>query len=174
MRTTQQRAPVGAVPGARLVLAYDQRRKSRQRARLDSGEEIALLLPRGTVLRAGDRLATDDGLVVAVEAAAEPLSSVATNDALLLARAAYHLGNRHVPLQIEPGRLRYRHDHVLDDLVRSLGLTVTADEGPFEPEGGAYHSHRRGPADHPAGHEHPPDHPHAHGQDHDQDHDDGG
>jgi urease accessory protein len=151
MRTIQRLAPGGTEAQARLVLAYDDRRRCRQRARLESGEEIALLLPRGTSLRSGDRLVSDDGLVIAVEAAAERLSSVATSDRLLLARAAYHLGNRHVPLQIEPERLRYRHDHVLDDLVASLGLAVTTLEAPFEPESGAYHgqarSHRHGPDD---------------------------
>ena len=106
--------------------------------RLEDGEEVALLLPRGTVLREGDKLVTDDGLVVAVEAAAELLSSARAADPLVLARAAYHLGNRHVPLQIEGDRLRYRHDHVLDGLLLGLGLAVETVQAAFEPEIGAY------------------------------------
>jgi urease accessory protein len=156
MRTAQRLAPREAMAGDRLVLAYHDRRRCRQRARLVSGEEIALLLPRGTALRAGDRLATDDGLIVAVEAAVESLSVATCPDPLLLARAAYHLGNRHVPLQVEAGRLSYQHDHVLDHLVQSLGLVVTAAQGPFEPESGAYgHSHD-GQADDQDGHHHHP------------------
>jgi urease accessory protein len=152
MRTAHRLAPREAAADARLVLAYHDRRRCRQRAQLDSGEEIALLLPRGTVLRAGDRLATDDGSIVAVVAAPESLSVATCPDPLLLARAAYHLGNRHVPLQIEAGRLSYRHDHVLDHLVQSLGLLVTATEGPFEPESGAYQGHAA--HDHASGHHH--------------------
>jgi urease accessory protein len=160
MRVAQRRVAAESVAQARLVLPYDDRRRCRQRARLESGEEIALLLPRGTILRSGDRLVTDDGLVIAVEAAPEALSSATTADPLLLARAAYHLGNRHVPLQVEPGRLSYRHDHVLDHLVASLGLDVSAVQAPFEPESGAYQ-----------GHGHPAHHPQANGQDHPHDHD---
>src|SRR5260221_12357387 len=91
---------------------FEHRRKSRMRSRLDDGTEVALLLERGTVLREGDKLSADDGSVVVVRAADELLSTVTTHDPLLLARAAYHLGNRHVPLQIEVGRLRFEHDHV--------------------------------------------------------------
>jgi urease accessory protein len=164
MRTTQRLAPPDTQAQARLVLAHDERRRCRQRARLEGGEEVALLLPRGTILRAGDRLVTDDGLVIAVEAAPEQLSSVTTSDRLLLARAAYHLGNRHVPLQIEPERLCYRHDHVLDDLVASLGLVVTALDAPFEPESGAYQGHGHGHG-HVHGHGDPggPGHDHERG-----------
>jgi len=142
---------------ARLVLDYDDRRKARQRVRLADGEELALMLPRGTLLRGGDLLLTDDGLVILVEAAPERLSSATTGDPLLLARAAYHLGNRHVPLQLDSGRLRYRHDHVLDHMVVSLGLALTEVEAPFEPESGAYQG-QAGASHH--GHEHA--HPHDH------------
>ncbi len=162
MRTVHQRAPEGAVATARLVLDYHRRRKARQRAHLADGQELGLMLPRGTVLRGGDLLVADDGLVIAVEAAPERLSSVSTGDTLLLARAAYHLGNRHVPLQVESGRLRYRHDHVLDQMVRSLGLQPTEVDAPFEPEGGAYQGQGHAHGAH--------DHAHHHA-DHDHDHD---
>jgi urease accessory protein len=153
-----------AAPGAALTLAFDARRKSRQRVRLDGGDEAALVLARGTVLRDGDRLRCTDGLVIAVRAAPETLSSVEGADALLLARAAYHLGNRHVPVEIAPGRLRYQHDHVLDAMVRGLGLAVAAVVAPFQPEGGAYAAGHAHPAD---GHHHGDhDHPHDHGHDH--------
>ncbi len=122
----------------RLVLPFTERSKSRLRAVLDNGEEVGLFLERGSVLRHGDLLLADDGRVVAVEAAPESVSMVRTDDPLLLARACYHLGNRHVALQIGPGWLRYCHDHVLDDMLRGLGLAVHVDHAPFEPEGGAY------------------------------------
>jgi len=156
----------GERPAATLTLAFDDRRKSRQRVVLDSGEEAALLLPRGTVLRDGDRLRTDGGEVVEVRAAPETLSAVTVADSLALARAAYHLGNRHVPVQIDAGTLRYQHDHVLDDMVRALGLPVHSERAPFQPEGGAYgHGHNHG-------HDHDHDHDHDHhGHDHDHDHD---
>jgi urease accessory protein len=125
-------------PAATVTLTYDQRKKSRQRLKLDDGTEAALLLERGTVLADGDRLLAQDGTVVRVLAAPETLSAVRTADPLALARAAYHLGNRHVPLQIAEGDLRYQHDHVLDEMVVGLGLAVVLVKAPFQPEGGAY------------------------------------
>ena len=123
---------------ASLTLPFDQRQKSRLRTRLDSGAEVGLFLPRGTVLRHGDRLRATDGLVVEVRAAPEAVSTARADDPLLLARAAYHLGNRHVALQLGPGWLRYPHDYVLDGMARELGLAVTCEQAPFEPETGAY------------------------------------
>ena len=123
---------------ATLTLPFEQRQKSRLRTRLDSGAEVGLFLPRGTVLRHGDRLRAADGRVVEVRAAPETVSTSRTDDPLLLARAAYHLGNRHVALQLGPGWLRYLHDHVLDGMVRELGLEVIGEQAPFEPEAGAY------------------------------------
>jgi urease accessory protein len=142
-----------------LTLAFELRRRARLRARLDSGAEVGLLLERGLSLKHGQRLATRDGsLVVEVRARAELLSTVSTTDPHLLARVAYHLGNRHVPLQIEPGRVSYQHDHVLDGLVHELGLHALVVERPFEPEAGGYTS---------GGHRHGDDHDHhAHGHDH--------
>ena len=126
-----------------LVLPFQLRTKSRLRTVLDNGEEVGIVLNRGSVLRDGDRLLADDGRVVKVIAAPEQVSTVSSTDALALVRAAYHLGNRHVALQIDAQRLRYLHDHVLDEMVRGLGLQVIVEEAPFEPEAGAYggHSH---------------------------------
>ncbi len=129
-----------------VTLPIDIRVKSRARVTLNDGREAGLMLPRGLLLRGGDMLATEDGSeIIEVIAAPESVSVVRCADPFLLARACYHLGNRHVPLQIMPGELRYHHDHVLDDMVRLLGLGVTFATLPFEPEAGAYasdaHSH---------------------------------
>ena len=129
-----------AEPTATLSLAIDQRNKSRQKVTLDDGREAGLFLPRGKVLRGGDLLQSTEGLVVQVRAAPELVSTVYSDDALELARACYHLGNRHVPLQITRNWIRYQHDHVLDNMVAGLGLAVDAESAPFEPEAGAYQS----------------------------------
>ncbi|WES67717.1 urease accessory protein UreE [Superficieibacter sp. HKU1] len=133
---------------ATVTLPIDVRVKSRARVTLSDGREAGLMLPRGLLLRGGDVLSSDDGLErVEVIAADEPVSVVRCDDPFLLARACYHLGNRHVPLQILPGELRYHHDHVLDDMLRQFALDVTFAQVPFEPEAGAYsgeahaHSH---------------------------------
>jgi urease accessory protein len=130
--------PAGATSGT-LTLPFGDRRRSRLRARLDDGREVALLLPRGTQLHDGDRLRDETGdLCVAVRAAEETLSWVRADDPLLLARAAYHLGNRHVPVQIGAGFVAYQHDHVLDAMVAEMGLRVETRRAPFEPEAGGY------------------------------------
>lgn len=134
-------AAAGAVAADRLLLPFESRCKSRLRTRLASGEEAGLFLERGRVLRDGDRLLGNDGRVVEVIAAPEMLMQAASDDPLQLARAAYHLGNRHVAVQILAGRLRFAQDHVLGEMVRGLGLTVTELEAPFEPEAGAYGAH---------------------------------
>ncbi|HYE37242.1 urease accessory protein UreE [Methylocaldum sp.] len=134
-------APPGPDHQDTLTLPFEARQKSRLLVRLDSGAEAGVFLPRGTILRDGDRLAADDGRVVLVRAAAEPVSVVRTDDSLLFAKVCYHLGNRHVALQINRGELRYLRDHVLDDMVRGLGLTIEHALMPFEPERGAYHGH---------------------------------
>jgi urease accessory protein len=126
---------------ARLLLPFELRSRSRLRARLTSGEEVGVMLARGQILRDGDLLLAADGRVVEIKAAAETVSTVRSADARLLARAAYHLGNRHVALQIGSGWLRYGHDHVLDDMARGLGVEVIVEQAPFEPEAGAYHAH---------------------------------
>lgn len=143
---------------ASATLALDTRLKSCGPIRLDDGREAGLLLPRGHLLRGGDLLANDDvSEVVRIIAAPETVSTVIAGDGLLLARVCYHLGNRHVPLQIAAGWARYQHDHVLDDMVRGLGAEVSVEQAPFEPEAGAYQS---APHDHGHGHGHA--HPHHH------------
>jgi urease accessory protein len=136
---------------ATLTLSFDLRQRSRFRARLSSGEPVGIVLDRGHVLRHGDLLGSEDGFIVEVRAADEPLSKAVATDPHAFARACYHLGNRHVPLAIDSGggvlELRYRHDHVLDDMVRGLGgLDVTSERAAFEPEPGAYgaHAHHHG------------------------------
>jgi urease accessory protein len=124
-----------------LELPFARRQKARQRACGRSGRSYGLKLPRGTVLRGGDLLLGDDDLVVEVRAARETVSTIAATGALELARVAYHLGNRHVWLEVGDSYLRYLHDHVLDDMVTQLGAEVTVEEAPFEPEAGAYGGH---------------------------------
>ena len=148
----------------KLVLPFDQRQKARQRARLTAGYEIGIHLQRGTVLRGGDRLRAEDGTVLEIVAAREAVSTVWSRDLRQLAQVAYHLGNRHVALEIGTGWVRYLEDHVLDDMVRQLGLTVLHDHEPFEPEAGAYgnHAHAHG-AGGPLAHDHAHgDHGHHH------------
>jgi urease accessory protein len=160
-----------------LVLRFDQRQKARQRARLMSGREVGIQLPRGTVLRGGDCLQGTSGEIVRVVAAPEPVSIVTSNDPLLIARAAYHLGNRHVQLEVQRGLLRYLRDHVLDEMLESMGLRVTYAQEPFEPEAGAYAQHAHGHLhghgaghDDDHGHHHDHDHAHGHGPGHSHEH----
>ena len=124
---------------AELTLTFEQRQKSRLRTRLDSGEDVGLMLPRGHILRDGEQLGSAAGRVIRIKAADEQVSTAQTKDQALFARACYHLGNRHTPLQIGENWVRYLQDHVLDELVRSLGLEVIQENAPFEPEAGAYH-----------------------------------
>lgn len=126
---------------ATLTLPLESRVKSRLRAVLDDGRDVGLFLERGQVLQHGDLLASEDGIIVKIIAASETVSSISCDDVLLMARACYHLGNRHVSLQINPGRIQYLHDHVLDEMLEGLGLKVTVGVAPFEPEAGAYSSH---------------------------------
>jgi urease accessory protein len=123
---------------ATLTLPLQHRIKSRLRVTLDNGQDAGLFLQRGTTLKDGEMLRSEDGLIILVKAAEEPVSSIVSDDAHLLSRACYHLGNRHVSIQIEPGRISYLHDHVLDEMLRGLGLEVTVSNAPFEPEPGAY------------------------------------
>jgi urease accessory protein len=132
-----------------LVLTWELRQKSRLRTVLASGREAGLFLPRGTVLADGDCLESDDGVTVRVVAAVERLAEARCADTLTFARCAYHLGNRHTPVEIMPdvssGRLRFGHDAVLAAMATGLGATVTQIDAPFSPEPGAYsaahHSH---------------------------------
>ena len=141
----------GDAKNGTLTLTFDQRSKSRQKVTLDNGVEAGLFLTRGSILQQGDLLRAETGEVVEVVAADESVSSVYVDNPLMIARTCYHLGNRHVALQITAGFIRYQHDHVLDDMVRGLGLDVIVEKAAFEPEAGAYggHSHAHG-----HGHEH--------------------
>lgn len=121
-----------------LELPFEQRQRSRLKAELRSGEDVAVFLPRGTILRDGALLAGSDGRVLKVRAADEDVSSVVSSDPVLLTRIAYHLGNRHIMLQVGNGFVRYQHDRVIDEMVRRLGGHIELEMAPFEPEGGAY------------------------------------
>ena len=138
MLVVQRRLDAPSPHDAEIVLPFELRQKSRLRTTIASGEEIGLFLERGTVLRDGQRLHADDGRVILVVAADEDLLEVRCADADALARAAYHLGNRHTPAQIGIGWLRIATDDVLAGMLRGLGATVTSLRAPFEPEAGAY------------------------------------
>jgi urease accessory protein len=160
-----------------LLLRFEQRQKARQRVRLMSGREVGIQLPRGTVLRGGDCLQGASGEIVRVVAAPEPVSIASCADPLLLAKAAYHLGNRHVQVEVRRRHLLYLRDHVLDHMIESLGLRVTYATEPFEPEGGAYshggfgHEHGHGGGyQHGHSHDHDHSHDHEHGHGHGRDH----
>lgn len=126
-------------------LNFEARCKSRLLLRLDSGDTAALIVERGRLLRGGDRVRTEDGRAVEIIAVEEALLEASSGDPTVIAKAAYHLGNRHVAVQVMPSRLRFLDDHVLGDMVKGLGLQVTAVLAAFEPEGGAYgHHHAHG------------------------------
>ena len=137
-----------------VTLSFDQRVKSRLKVELDNGEAAGLFLPRGCILKHGDRIVAESGEVVAVRAADETVSTVYVTDPVLMARACYHLGNRHVALQIDADFVRYQHDHVLDEMVEGLGLSVICEQAPFEPEAGAYHGGGHSHSHHESDHEH--------------------
>jgi urease accessory protein len=182
----------------KLVLLFLERSRSRLRATLDDGRDVAVVLPRGTVMRGGDVLVAEDGTLVEVQAAPEQVLRVTSDNRLALMRAAYHLGNRHTPVQVSADALQLEADPVLEDMLVRLGVTVAHVEAPFEPEAGAYGGgHRHGhdatfeedyaaaqalyhehhgqdhghSHDHDHGHAH--SHDHAHGHDHGHGHDDG-
>jgi urease accessory protein len=140
MLTLTQRCEPVAEPYGELVLPFDLRIRSRLRTRLASGEEAVLRTERGAVLRGGECLKAEDGRVVLVSAAPERVMHITCADQFELVRAAYHLGNRHVPVQIGDGYLRIASDHVLCDMLLGLGAKVQQLEAPFEPESGAYGS----------------------------------
>ncbi len=157
----------GPAATLRLVLPFEQRKKARQRACITDGCEVGIQLPRGTVLRGGDRLRANDGTTLEIVAAQERVSTVWGRDLRRLAQVAYHLGNRHVALEIGTGWVRYLADHVLDAMVAQLGLSVIHHDEPFEPESGAYSHHEHahtGEPQHDRLHSHSHDHgvPHEH------------
>ncbi len=128
----------GGAAQAQLKLPFDLRQKSRLRTKLVDGEDAWLLLPRGDILRGGDKLLANDGRIVEVISEIEDVLHVACASATALVRAAYHLGNRHVPVQVGDGFLRIAADHVLAEMLNGLGATLTVMRAPFEPEAGAY------------------------------------
>ena len=137
-----------------LHLTFQARNRSRGRGQTTTGEEVCWFLPRGEYLGQGDYLKSEQAQLIRIVAAPESLSRVTSDDGFLLLRAAYHLGNRHVPLAVTPEALCYQSDHVLDEMVTGLGLTVETVNLPFQPEGGAYGGHA---------------HSHAHSDDHHHD-----
>jgi urease accessory protein len=145
-----------------LDLDWDTRQKSRFGATDSAGRELAVLLPRGTVLRGGDVLVVDDGSLVRVQAAPQPVLQVrhcsAHGSPFDLLRAAYHMGNRHVPLELQPDLLQLEPDPVLADMLRRQHLIVSEAQAAFEPEAGAYGEG--------AGHGHHHGHDHSHDHDH--------
>jgi urease accessory protein len=137
-----------------LVLPFDLREKSRLRATLVSGEDVAVFTLRGKVLRDGDLLKGDDGRIVKITAAPEATYRVECKTPRDLLRCAFHLGNRHTQAQVagdtQSGFLRIRKDTVLKDMLEGLGATVTEEQAPFEPEAGAYGGgHHHGDERHP-------------------------
>ena len=152
-----------------VCLTMQQRTKSRLKVQLEDGRDAGLFLPRGQLLQHGSQLMSDDNVVIEVIAAKERVSTARCDDPTQFARGCYHLGNRHVPLQVEAGWCRYLHDHVLDDMLVGLGLTVTVEEAAFQPEPGAYggttggHSHG---SDEEYVHPQEPEHDHSHDHDH--------
>jgi urease accessory protein len=150
----------------RVVLDHDGRHRRRLALTGEAGTAFLLDLPEAVALRDGDGLLLEDGRIIEVKAAPETLSEVRGRDGDHLLRLAWHLGNRHLPTQILGDRLLIRHDHVIDDMLRGLGATVTAIEAPFDPEGGAYGGHGQ-----THGHDHDDGHGHHHGHDHKHPHD---
>ena len=151
---------------ATVELDWDVRQKSRFDATDSNGRAFGVFLSRGTLVRGGDMLVLEDGSLVRVQAAPQEVLRITAcsqhGSPFDLTRAAYHLGNRHVPIELQPDHLKIEPDHVLADMLRAMHMTVVTVQEAFEPEGGAYssqgHSH--------AAHQHVD---HSHG-DHDHDH----
>ena len=164
-------------PADSVVLEFDERYRRRFVMTGVGGLAFLLDLPEAAMLRGGDGLRLEDGRIVEVLAAPEPLAEIRAADALALMRVAWHLGNRHLPTELTPKALRIRRDPVIEDMAKGLGARVTPVEAPFNPEGGAYvqaePSHRAEHAhhgDHANAHDHHGhDHSH-HGDDHDHEH----
>ena len=175
-------APVLLKRATTVELDWDVRQKSRFAATDSAGRELGIFLPRGTLVRGGDVLVAEDGSMVRVIAAPQPVLVIthcqSHGTPFDLTRAAYHLGNRHVPIELQPDHLKIEPDHVLADMLRAMHLIVTEQNLAFEPEGGAYaaghgggHGHDHGHShDHAHSHEHPHSHPHDHGHSHDHSH----
>lgn len=160
-------APVLLKRAATVTLDWDTRQKSRFDATDSQGRHLGVFLPRGTAVRGGDVLVAEDGSLVRVEAAPQPLLVVRAcaqhGSPFDLLRAAYHLGNRHVQLELQPDHLKLEPDHVLADMLRQMHLIVTEEASAFEPEAGAYAEggHGQGHAHHDHAHDHGGSHDHA-------------
>lgn len=158
-----------------VELDWDVRQKSRFDATDSTGRALGVFLPRGTLVRGGDVLVAEDGSLIRVLAAPQEVLRITActehGSPFDLTRAAYHLGNRHVPIELQPDHLKIEPDHVLADMLRAMHMTVVTVQEAFEPEGGAYSSQGHAHTAHPhAGHTHGAhSHDHAHGT-HDHDH----
>ena len=163
---------------ASVTLDWDTRCKSRFDATDSTGRQLGVFLPRGTVVRGGDVLVAEDGSLVRVEAAPQTVLRITAcaehGSPFDLMRAAYHLGNRHVPIELRPDHLKIEPDHVLADMLRAMHMTVAEVQEPFEPEGGAYGDNAMMGHDHGHSHAHSHSHGHNHGaacgHDHSHDH----
>src|SRR6201994_3889571 len=155
-------------PADTVVLDFDDRHRRRMAMTGTRGLEFLLDLENAVALRGGDALVLEDGRLVEVVAAPEPLLEIKGSDPHHLIRVAWHLGNRHLPTQLMPKGLRIRRNHVIEEMVKGLGARVIAIEAPFDPEGGAYASAAHGHAH--DDHAHHTGHDHAHGHDHHHDH----
>ncbi len=147
-----------AAPCDTVLVDFDRRHRRRIVLRTEAGRDLLIDLPQAVRLRDGDGLVLDDGGVILVQARPEPLLDIHAHDAAALVRIAWHLGNRHLPVQLLGAHLRIRRDHVIADMVRTLGGHVAEIEAPFDPEAGAYaggHSHSHDDED---GHAHPHGH----------------
>ncbi|GAB3773666.1 urease accessory protein UreE [Ramlibacter monticola] len=154
---------------ATVELDWDVRQKSRFECSDSQGRQLGVFLPRGTVVRGGDVLVAEDGSVVRVLAAPQPVMVIRQGErgsAFDLLRAAYHLGNRHVAIELQPDHLKIEPDHVLAEMLRAMHLLVADTFGPFEPEGGAYGGHGAHVHDEHQ-HLHRPAEPHNHEHEHD-------
>jgi len=164
-------APVLLKRAATVELDWDVRQKSRFDATDSAGRQIGVFLPRGTVVRGGDVLVAEDGSLVKVIAAPQSVLKITHcsdhGSPYDLIRAAYHLGNRHVPIELKPDHLKIEPDHVLADMLRAMHLIVSAVDEAFEPESGAYSNGGHAHAGH--GHDHGHE-PHDHGDKHDHHH----
>jgi urease accessory protein len=172
MHDTLPRATRVAPPGsftadAEVMLDFDDRFRRRKRYETAGGIPFVLDLTEAQVLRDGDGLLLDDGRVVLVRAAEEPLVEIRATNAAEMIRLAWHLGNRHLPAELQESRILIREDHVIEDMLRGLGAQIQKVRAPFNPEGGAYGEHNR------SVHQHHHDHGHAHDHDHDHDHEHG-
>jgi urease accessory protein len=151
-------------PADTVVLEFDDRHRRRLAMTGTRGLAFLLDLAEAIALRGGDALVLEDGRLVEVVGAPEPLAEIRAGDAHAMVRVAWHLGNRHLPVEIVGSKLRIRRDHVIEEMVKGLGARVLWIEAPFNPEGGAY---AKGSGGH--GHDHAHGH-HHHGHDHDHEH----